>query len=350
MKIVTVVGARPQLIKAAPLSRALASAGHCELMVHTGQHYDHAMSQVFFDELGLRPAHVNLGIGSGPHGRQTGAMLGAIEDVLERERPAWVVVFGDTNSTLAAALAAAKLHLPVAHAEAGLRSFDRAMPEEINRVLTDRISDRLWCPSGTAVDNLTAEGITDGVTVVGDIMLDALHLARDAAMRDGALARHGVSDGGYLLATVHRAENTDDPARLAAILAGLSRLSETVLLPLHPRTREAMRRHGLSVAGQVRVIEPLGYLDMVALSASARLIVTDSGGLQKEAYWLARPCVTLRDQTEWVETVDSGWNRLVGADGDALVAAVGELAPPAARPTLYGEPGASDRCVATLSP
>jgi UDP-N-acetylglucosamine 2-epimerase len=350
-RIVTVVGARPQFIKAAPVSRALRQAGHHEYLVHTGQHYDDRMSAVFFDELGLRPADCNLGIGSGPHGVQTGAMLGAIEAVIQREAPDHVLVYGDTNSTLAAALAAAKLGRPVAHVEAGLRSFDRRMPEEVNRVLVDHMAELLLAPSATAVRNLAAEGIVRGVREVGDVMAEAV---ADAAARTTLprplLRTLGVSPGAYLLATVHRAENTDDPDRLRAIMAALERVDDCVVFPVHPRTRKALAAAGWSGPSRpgLQLIEPVGYLDMVGLQMHARAILTDSGGVQKEAYWLGRPCITLRDNTEWVETVAMGWNTLVGADTERIVAAVRDLHLPDSRPPLYGEGDAAARIAALL--
>lgn len=348
MKVVSVVGARPQFIKAAPVSRLLRRE-HVEVLVHTGQHYDENMSAVFFDELDIPTPDYHLGVGSGPHGAQTGAMLARIEEVLLAEKPDWVLVYGDTNSTLAGALAAAKLHVRVAHVEAGLRSFNRAMPEEINRVVADHVSDLLLCPSRTAVDNLAAEGITRGVHLVGDVMADALAFAAERARgRSDVLKRLGLTERGYLLATVHRAENTDDPNRLRSILAAFDALGETVVFPAHPRTRKAVEALGYAPGASVRLLEPFGYLDMVRLEQSARMILTDSGGIQKEAYWLGVPCVTLRDETEWVETVQAGWNVLVGADTARIVEAVRSFALPAKRPPLYGDGQAAERCVALL--
>ncbi len=319
---------------------------HTEVLVHTGQHYDGNMSAVFFDELGIPEPDVNLGIGSGRHGAQTGAMLTGIEDVLLEEQPDWVLVYGDTNSTLAGALAAAKLHIPVAHVEAGLRSFNRAMPEEINRVIADHLSDLLLCPSQTAVDNLVAEGITRGVHLVGDVMADALAFAVERAQNHSdVLERLGLAEGHYLLATVHRAENTDDATRLRNILAVFDALDEPVIFPVHPRTRQAINILGYSPAPHVQLIEPVGYLDMVMLEQSARLILTDSGGIQKEAYWLGVPCVTLRDETEWVETVEAGWNVIVGADRMRIVQVARSFTPPLAHPSLYGDGETARRCV-----
>lgn len=345
MKVVTIVGARPQFIKAATVSRALrAQPGVTEVLVHTGQHYDANMSDVFFAELDIpAPAH-HLGIGSAGHGAQTGRMLEAIEDVIQAARPDWVLVYGDTNSTLAGALAAAKLHVPVAHVEAGLRSFNRRMPEEINRVLADHASDLLFAPTAAAVDNLRNEGIDpQRVSLVGDVMYDAtLYYAAKAEQESRILDRLGLTPKGYVLATVHRAENTDDPARLNAIVDGLSAVAAEVpvVLPLHPRTRAALLRAGLLEPAQARLtlIDPVGYLDMVQLEKGAAVIATDSGGVQKEAYFNGVPCVTLRDETEWVELVEAGWNRLVpSVDAttirDAILGAQGKCG---AAITAYG--------------
>jgi UDP-N-acetylglucosamine 2-epimerase len=338
VKIVTVVGARPQFIKAAPVSRVLRQR-HTEVLVHTGQHYDDNMSAVFFAELDLPQPDVNLGVGSGPHGAQTAAMLAGIEQVLLAEKPDWVLVYGDTNSTLAGALAAAKLHIPVAHVEAGLRSFNRVMPEEINRVLTDHIADLLFCPSQTAVDNLAQEGVTRGVHLVGDVMADALaYAAERAPTHSDILQRLGLTEKGFLLATVHRAENTDDPARLRAILDAFTALDEPIVFPVHPRTRARIESLNLKSKIQNLIsIDPVGYLDMVRLMQAARMILTDSGGIQKEAYWLGVPCVTLRDETEWVETVQAGWNVLAGADTARIVKAVRGFMIPGVYPALYGD-------------
>ena len=349
MKVVSVVGARPQFIKAAAVSGALRK-NHTEVLVHTGQHYDANMSAVFFEELGIPSPDVNLGVGSGPHGEQTGAMLTGIEKVLQTERPDWVLVYGDTNSTLAGALAAAKLHIQVAHVEAGLRSYNRAMPEEVNRVVTDHLSAALFCPSQTAVDNLAAEGITRGVHLVGDVMAEALAFGAERARgRSNVLERLGLAEGKYLLATVHRAENTDDAGRLRNILRAFDTLDEPVVFPAHPRTRSAIEASGYPPAPHVVVIEPVGYLDMVMLEQSARMILTDSGGIQKEAYWLGIPCVTLRDETEWVETVRAGWNILVGADCERILQGVRAFAPPTVRPPLYGDREVSQRVARALA-
>ena len=318
VRIMTVVGARPQFVKVAPVSRALAAiAGVEEELVHTGQHYDHNMSDAFFEELDIeRPAH-RLTVSGGGHGSMTGRMLQEIEPLIEARAPHVLLVYGDTNSTLAGALAAAKLHVPVAHVEAGLRSFNKRMPEEINRILTDHVSDLLLCSTQAGIDNLAAEGVTRGVHHVGDVMFDAtMSVAERARARSDALERLGLAAGGYALATIHRAENTDDDARLARIMAYLPQAAQgrPVVLPLHPRTRGALQRAGIThealAATGVRLVEPVGYLDMQRLLADAALVLTDSGGVQKEAYFHQVPCVTLRDETEWVETVEAGWNRL----------------------------------------
>ncbi len=348
MKIVTVVGARPQFVKAAAVSRAL-RARHMEILVHTGQHYDDNMSAVFFEELGIPAPDFNLEVGSGSHGAQTGAMLARIEEILLNDRPDWVLLYGDTNSTVAGALAAAKLHIPVTHVEAGLRSFNRAMPEELNRVVTDHLADLLLCPSQTAVQNLASEGIVNGVHLVGDVMFESLMFAAERAQgRSRILLELDLRERSYLLATVHRAENTDSPERLPEILRAFEQIEETIVFPVHPRTRKVVDALGYRLPGNVRAIDPVGYLDMVALEQSARMILTDSGGIQKEAYWLGVPCVTMRDQTEWVETVAAGWNVVVGADRSLLVSTVRNYMPPSTRPALYGDGQSAVRCVALL--
>ncbi|HHX44812.1 MAG TPA: UDP-N-acetylglucosamine 2-epimerase (non-hydrolyzing) [Chloroflexi bacterium] len=362
MRIVAIIGARPQFIKAAAVSRAIrahnAEGGRPiqEVLVHTGQHYDYGMSQVFFDELDIPQPDYNLGIGSLPHGAQTGRMLERIEGVLQKEAPDWVLVYGDTNSTLAGALAAAKLHIPVAHVEAGLRSFNRRMPEEVNRVLTDHISDLLLAPTETAVANLQREGLPpERIHQVGDVMYDAaLYHAAQAEERSDILQRLALTPRSYVLATVHRAENTDDAGRLTAIFEALCVVAEEtpVVLPLHPRTRGALARAGLleTVEQHCRVIDPVGYLDMILLEKNARVIATDSGGVQKEAYFYSVPCVTLREETEWVETVEAGWNVLVGADKGDLIRSVqhARRSVDVAQRSIYGDGNASRHCVHRL--
>lgn len=318
MRICSVIGARPQFVKAAMLSHALSSThGVEEILIHTGQHYDANMSDTFFSQLDIPPPKYNLGIGSGTHGDQTGRMLTAIEKVLLDERPDMVIVYGDTNSTLAAALAAAKLNIPVAHIEAGLRSFNRVMPEEINRVLTDHASELLFAPTTTSVENLRHEGIPESkISLVGDVMYDAALFYGDKARRkSNILEMQRLEPHRYVLATVHRAENTEDQDRLYAIFNGLSYIASTlpVIVPLHPRTRKILDQNGLlnRLGKSIRVIEPVGYLDMIQLEQNAALIATDSGGVQKEAFFYKVPCVTLRGETEWVELVELGWNRIV---------------------------------------
>ena len=311
MNFTTIVGARPQFIKSAPVSAALEQAGIAEMIIHTGQHFDPDMSGIFFDELGLRAPTHHLGVNGGSHGEMTARMLTATEQVLSAQRPDVVLVYGDTNSTLAGALAAAKLNIPVAHVEAGLRSFNRRMPEEINRVVTDHLSSLLFCPTRNAVEQLGREGISRGVHHVGDVMYDAILRFREvAARRSSIVSRLHLAAGAYAVATLHRAENTDRAERLGAFVDLLRNEPEQpIILPLHPRTRAAAAKFGISFDG-IKVIEPLGYLDMIALLDQCACVYTDSGGLQKEAYFLQKPCVTLRDETEWVETVRCGWNRL----------------------------------------
>jgi UDP-GlcNAc3NAcA epimerase len=324
LKIVTVLGARPQFIKAAPVSRALNQAGFQEVLVHTGQHYDANLSDIFFEQLGLCAPDHHLGIGSASHGAQTGRMLAAVEEVLVQERPDILMVYGDTNSTLAGALAAAKLHIPVAHVEAGLRSFNRAMPEEVNRVLTDHLSRWLFVPTPAARDHLLREGLDPAhLYEVGDVMMDAQRHFRGVAA--GLELDLDVPDN-FILATIHRQENTDDLGRLTAIVEALERVAceVPVCLPLHPRTARALELARLSWQ-RVQVLPPLGYLEMLALEQRAQLIVTDSGGVQKEAYLCSVPCLTLREDTEWNELLETGWNQLCPPNSaDAIVAAVFE--------------------------
>ncbi len=348
MKIVSVVGARPEFIQAWPVSRAL-RARHQEILVHTGQHYDYHMSQSFFDELGIPAPNYNLGVGSGTHGRQTGEILTRLEEVLLAEAPDLVIVRGDTNSTLAGAIAASKLRIPIAHVEAGERSYDRRMPEEINRVVADSVADVHFCASHAAVQHLAAEGITGAVHWVGDVMLDALKQNFPVARRKSDIVeRMGLTPGKYALVTIHRAANTDDPVRLGHIVETLNRIPETIIFPAHPRTRKALAQLGVKLAEQVRFIEPVGYFDMMLLEQNARLIATDSGGVQREAYFLGIPCLTLRDETEWVETVEAGWNKLVGADPFRMIDTWFSFAPPAARPPIFGDGTAGERIVQIL--
>ena len=339
MKLVTIIGARPQFIKAATVSRVVAgSADIREIIVHTGQHYDANMSEVFFDELAIPKPDYNLGVGGGTHGAMTGRQIEAIERVLLDEKPDWVLVYGDTNSTLAGALAAAKLHIPVAHVEAGLRSFNRKMPEEINRVLTDHAATKLMAPTETAMRNLRNEGLADErLTLVGDVMYDASLFYRDRAREPKWFDTLGATTGDFVLATVHRAENTDNSDRLRAIMDGLSSSERLVVLPLHPRTRERLNSLGLDLPTNVHIVEPVGYLEMVWLEANCALVATDSGGVQKEAYFFGKPCVTMRDETEWVELVETGWNTLTGADADRISEALYNSAMPRDTNLRYGD-------------
>jgi UDP-N-acetylglucosamine 2-epimerase len=315
--------------------------------VHTGQHYDDNMSEVFFRELEIPEPDFNLGIGSGLHGAQTGGMMAGIEKVALDVKPDWVLVYGDTNSTVAAALVAAKLHIPVAHVEAGLRSFDRKMPEEINRVLTDHVSDLLLCPTETAMHNLAREGIDRGVHLVGDVMYDAfLFNLETARKRESVVKKLGLAPGGFALATLHRAENTDDPERLRAVLAGIEQSGLEVVLPLHPRTRSRLKD---DLPSRIRILDPVGYLDMLNLEADAEVIVTDSGGVQKEAYFLAKPCVTLRDTTEWKETIEAGWNVLAGWDTERIAEAMRTFRPKGVHPDLFGDGHAAEKLAELLN-
>lgn len=348
MKILTVVGARPQFVKAAAVSRILREE-HTEVLVHTGQHYDERMSDVFFRELGIPEPDYNLEVGSAGHSVQTGEMLIRMEPIFEKEKPDWLLVYGDTNSTLAGALVASKLHIPVAHVEAGLRSFNREMPEEINRVVTDHVSQLLFCPAQKAVENLKLEGVTSGVHVVGDVMYDAVLRHSDAAEKKSSILKLlDLKPKQYLLATVHRASNVDDTAKLLNILETFSMLGEAVIFPVHPRTRNAIEAAGLILGENIKLVEPVGYLDMLWLEKNARMILTDSGGVQKEAYWFAAPCLTLRDETEWVETVDSGWNVVVGVERERIMNAVRNFKIPASHPNLFGDGDASRKIVRLL--
>ena len=328
MKVATIVGARPQFIKIAPVSRELRRSFE-EIVIHTGQHYDYEMDRIFFEQLNIPTPDYHLGVGSGTHGYQTGEMLRRIEDVLLKEKPDVVLVFGDTNSTLAGALAAVKLHIKVAHVEAGLRSFDRRMPEEVNRVLTDHVSDLLFAPTSTAVENLKREGIAEGVHLTGDVMVDALNYNIRVAEASDILDKLGIKPKEYLLATIHRPENTDSLVNLRSIIEAFVESQELIVFPAHPRTINALKRCDLyeKASKNLMLVKPLGYLDMLKLEKNARKILTDSGGVQKEAYLLKVPCITLRETTEWVETVDDGWNVLVGADKERILHALREFEP-----------------------
>ena len=325
-----------------------------ECLVHTGQHFDDRMSDIFFRELGIPAPKFNLGINSVSHGAMTGRMLEKVEEIAISEQPDWVVVYGDTNSTLAAALAAAKLHIPVAHIEAGLRSWNRQMPEEINRVLTDHISTRLFCSSAVGAKNLQDEGITDGVHVVGDVMADASRLARDLVNSQPDVGFDSIpsecKSDEFALLTLHRAENTDSPKRLVEIVSALNDLQLPILFPIHPRTAKVLKEQMLTLGSHIHVVPPLGYLEMTASLLSAKIVITDSGGLQKEAYWAQTPCVTLRDETEWIETIEEGWNRLAGADRRLIVESVGSFETKPSTPTsAYGDGQASERIAVALA-
>lgn len=358
MRIVTIVGARPQFIKAAVVSRAIrehnanSSAPIEELIIHTGQHYDPNMSDVFFEEMDIPKPAYNLEINGSSHGKMTGEMLSAIEAVLLEEKPDWVLIYGDTNSTLAGALAAAKLHIPVAHVEAGLRSFNRQMPEEINRVISDHISSLLLPPTQTAVDNLDNEGILKNVVNVGDVMYDASLFYREKGKTSSTiLSDLNLEKGNFILSTCHRAENTNDINRLQSILEGLAEISKDipVILPLHPRTKAVIHENKLdAVASSLKIIEPISFLDMIQLEENAKAIITDSGGVQKEAYFFKVPCMTMRDETEWVETIKAGWNVLVGADKDAIVNAYQAVDTDKPWQELYGDGQAGEKIVKLL--
>ncbi|MEZ4867731.1 MAG: UDP-N-acetylglucosamine 2-epimerase (non-hydrolyzing) [Caldilineaceae bacterium] len=350
MKIMSIVGARPEFIQAAPIRRALqGTSGQQEVWVHTGQHYDYQMSQAFFDDLDIPAPNYNLNVGSGSHGKQTSEILTRLEAVLLEERPDVVIVRGDTNSTVAGALAAAKLQIPSVHIEAGERSYNRHMPEEINRLVTDCLSDRHFCVSRTAVQQLAAEGIVDSVFWVGDVMYDALLQHRPIARAKSTIVqRLELQAGAYGLVTIHRAANTDDAVRLAQIVAALNSVSETIVFPVHPRTRKALAGIDAKFADHVRLIEPVGYFDMMMLEENARIIATDSGGVQREAYYLGIPCLTLRDETEWYETVTTGWNLLIGAKPERIIDAWFNFRPPTEHPPIFGEGHAAQQIVESL--
>ncbi|MBN1677096.1 MAG: UDP-N-acetylglucosamine 2-epimerase (non-hydrolyzing) [Candidatus Thermoplasmatota archaeon] len=345
MKIASIVGARPQFIKLAPFSREIRKR-HREVLIDTGQHYDEEMAGNFFSEFRIPKPDHSLGIGSADHGEQTGKMLIAIEKVLLSEQPALAVVFGDTNSTLAGALGAAKLGIPVAHVEAGLRSYDSSMPEEQNRVLTDHLSRLLFCPTDAARDNLKREGIASGVHVVGDVMVDSLEESRLAAeKRSRILEDLKLRKKAYQLLTVHRPSNTDVKENLLAILEAIGGSKVPTVFPVHPRTAGCLSDYGLegNLPKNIITTKPLSHMDTIHLVANSQKVLTDSGGLQKEAYILGVPCITLRETTEWTETVDVGWNRLVGADPEKIKEAISNFAPPHYRPRVFGHPGASER-------
>jgi len=352
--VLTVVGARPQFVKAALVSSALQRVDLSESLIHTGQHYDDNMSEVFFRELGLSGAVRNLEIGGLSHGAMTGRMIEAIELIVQETRPAVVLVYGDTNSTAAAAMAAVKLHVPVAHVEAGMRSFNRRMPEEINRVVTDHLATYHFVTGEAPERNLRAEGVVEGLHVVGDVMRDACERFLPIARERNTIAALGSPTKPFGLVTLHRPENTDDVARLEALVAGLHLVSADLplVMPLHPRTKLRLSEFGLSLPASVCAIDPVGYLDMLALLDECTIVITDSGGVQKEAFYVGRPCVTARDETEWIETVELGWNRLVGTDPPAMLRACQDFldSPPArSREGVYGDGNAAGRIAEILA-
>ncbi|HWK77246.1 non-hydrolyzing UDP-N-acetylglucosamine 2-epimerase [Microbacterium sp.] len=350
MKIVSVVGARPQFVKLAPIHKAALAAGVEHIIVHTGQHYDPMLSDVFFDDLGIGAPDVHLGVGSGSHGVQTGSMLAALDAVFDEHRPDWVLVYGDTNSTVAAALSAVKMHIPVAHLEAGLRSFNRRMPEEHNRVMTDHAADLLLAPTQVAVDHLATEGLAGRTVLVGDVMTDVLFEVRDdVAGRPSALLEElDLTRGGYYVATIHRAENTDDPDRLRDVVAGLAGLDKPVVLLAHPRVVAKAASHDIELMeGSLIAHAPLAYPDLIAAALSSAGVVTDSGGLQKEAFLLGVPCTTVRTETEWVETVQLGWNVLANS-AEEIAAAVTRPRPIGTDAAPYGDGHAAERVISEL--
>ncbi len=368
MKVASIVGARPQFIKAAPVSKKIRK-NHHEVLIHTGQHYNEEMSAIFFEQLGIPKPDYNLGVGSASQGKQTAEMLAQIEDVLLSEKPDLTLVYGDTNSTLAGALAAVKLHIPLAHVEAGLRSFDKSMPEEINRILTDHVSDYLFCPTQTAIDNLRNEGFTNVfnegkfvsefcdsplVCNVGDVMFDtAIYFGKIAENKSDILNKLNLGKKEYLLATIHRANNTDDVGNLSRLVKAFCAFNETLVFPIHPRTRKSLSENGLlpklENSKNVKLIDAVGYLDFLMLEKNAKKILTDSGGIQKEAYFFKIPCVTLRETTEWVETVEDGWNTLVGSKYDDILVAVEDFWPKGSQRQVFGDGNAAEKIVEILS-
>lgn len=337
MKTLTVIGARPQFIKAATISNKIRENGNSEILVHTGQHYDNNMSDIFFEELGIPKPDYNLNIGSANHGHQTGNMLIALEDIYLKEKPDMVLVYGDTNSTLAGALCASKLLIPVAHVEAGLRSFNMKMPEEQNRIVTDHLSNLLFAPTETAVANLTKENIINGVHNTGDVMYDAINLFKERAKKVSKITNElGLDKEEYILSTIHRAENTNSIERLTSIINALSNCGRKIILPLHPRTKKFISEYNLKIGDNIKVIDPVGYLEMLSLQEHACKIVTDSGGVQKEAYFLKKPCITMRDETEWIETVQNGWNKIVGSDTSKILDAIENFNPTGTPASAFG--------------
>jgi len=350
-KVLTIAGTRPQLVKVAAVSRVLRKSFH-EILVNTGQHYDYNMAGVFFDELNIPKPDYDLGIGSDTHGRQTGKMMIAIEEVVEKEQPNAILVYGDTNSTLAASIVASKLHIPLFHIEAGLRSYNKEMPEEINRIMTDHVSTFLFAPTEVAKDNLKDEGIVDGIHIVGDVMYDAVKYNINLAEKRYNLKQFGLSQKEYILGTIHRADNTDNKKRLEAILQGFASIKDVVYLPLHPRTKKKIEEFGLNnileKSNNIKIVEPISYLEMLYLEKNAKAIVTDSGGVQKEAYFAKVPCITLREQTEWVETIEIGWNQLVNPLKVDLTAKLSNLQDGQEVEGVYGNGQAAEQIVAIM--
>lgn len=343
MKIITIVGARPQFIKASAVSNIIRK-NHHEILIHTGQHYDENMSKVFFDELSIPYPDYNLKVGSGNHGEQTGKMLIELEKIYCEEKPDLILVYGDTNSTLAGALCASKLLIPVAHVEAGLRSFNMNMPEEQNRILTDHISKYLFAPTQTAIKNLEKENIFTNVHNVGDVMYDAtLHFKKLALSKSKIIKELDLESKNFILTTIHRAENTNDIERLKNIVEALNDSKELIIIPLHPRTKKYMQEYDVELSENIRLIEPVGYLDMLCLESFAKKIVTDSGGVQKEAYFMNKPCITMRDETEWIETVETGWNRIVGTNKEMILDAIVSFNPSSTQEEIFGDGKASEK-------
>lgn len=343
MKIITVIGARPQFIKAAAVSNKLRK-NNKEILIHTGQHYDENMSKIFFDELNIPYPDYNLSVGSGGHGKQTGEMLIKLESIYEKENPDIVMVYGDTNSTLAGALVASKMLIPVIHVEAGLRSFNKSMPEEQNRILTDHISNLLFAPTDTAVKNLESEGIIKNVYNVGDVMFDAIMHFKDVSLkRSNIIDKLNLNNSEYILTTIHRAENTNDILRLKNIIEALNESDKTIVLPLHPRTRKYINDYNLNINTNIKLIEPVGYLDMISLEGNSSKIITDSGGVQKEAFFMKKPCITMREETEWIETVENGWNILVGTDKDKILDSIVNFMPNKPQKKIFGDGNSSEK-------
>jgi len=349
MKILTVIGARPQFIKAAAVSNIIRKE-HEEILVHTGQHYDENMSKIFFEELNIPKPDYNLGVGSGGHGKQTGTMLIELEELYIKEKPDMVLVYGDTNSTLAGALCASKLLIPVAHIEAGLRSFNMNMPEEQNRILTDHISKYLFVPTTSATKNLSNEGVTSGVYNVGDVMYDAtLNFSKLSKEKSKIMAKLNLKEEEFMLATIHRAENTNDINKLRNIIEALNESGEQIILPLHPRTKKYMDDYNLSFNKNIKIIDPVGYLEMISLEMHCRKIITDSGGVQKEAFFMNKPCITMRDETEWVETVENGWNIVVGTDKAKILEGILNFVPNKVKQNIFGDGHAAEKILKIIN-